>query len=242
MVAHPPIFLASGEQWPGDAAMFTTIQAHEISGNSGILEQFFRLRKRVFFDQMKWAVPVCGDIERDAYDDAAPTYLLWCDAARTVVYGGLRLMPTTGPTLLHDVFQATHGRNPDLIAADVWEGTRMCLDEVAIKRDMPDMDLGRAFSLMFVALCEAAMALGIRQMVSNFEACMSRIYRRAGLRWNLHGEADGYGARTVYCAAFPVGQDVLAGLRARHGLTAPLFQPETGLRPACTPEPLYEAA
>ena len=212
--------------------MFTTVQPHEIPANEALLQQFFQVRKRVFFDRLNWSVPVVGDIERDAYDDAAPTYLLWVNAQRTVVYGGLRLMPTTGPTLVHDVFFATHGRNPDLIAPDLWEGTRMCLDEEAIARDMPDLDPGQAFDRMFVALCEASLGLGIRRLVSNFEACMSRIYRRAGLSWSLKGQADGYGARPVHCAVFDVSAEVLDRLRHRHGLSAPLFKPGPGFRPA----------
>jgi acyl homoserine lactone synthase len=211
--------------------MFTTVQPHEINEHSALIQQYFRLRKRVFFDRLNWSVPVDGDLERDAYDDAAPTYLLWTNPHRTALYGGLRLMPTTGPTLLHDVFHATHGRNPDLIAPDIWEGTRMCLDEEAIARDMPGLEAGHAFDLMFVALCEAALVLGIRRLVSNFEACMSRIYRRAGLIWTLRGQADGYGARPVYCADFDVSAEVLHRLRARHGLTVPLFRRGPAFRP-----------
>ncbi len=212
--------------------MFTTIQPHEITDNSSLLLQYFRLRKRIFFDNLKWSVPVKGDLERDTYDDARPTYLLWLDSQRRVTYGGLRLMPTTGPTLLHDVFHATHGRDPRLISPDVWEGTRMCLDDAALARDFPNLDPGYAFDLMFVALCEASLELGIRRLVSNFEACMSRIYRRAGLTWKLKGQADGYGPRTVYCAEFDVSPELLRQLRARHGLKAPLFQRRAGFRPA----------
>jgi len=210
--------------------MFLTIEPHEIKNYSSLLLQYFQLRKRVFFDELNWDVPVSGEIERDSYDDAAPTYLLWCNTDLTVVYGGLRLMRTTGPTLLHQVFHATHGRNPALIGEDIWEGTRMCLDEAALARDLPGTEGGRAFSLMFVALCEAALFLGIRTMVSNFEAAMSRIYRRAGLTWKLQGEADGYGRRPVFCAAFPVDGTVLADLRRRHGITANLCRTPVGRR------------
>jgi acyl homoserine lactone synthase len=221
--------------------MFTTIQPHEISASASLLTQYFKLRKKVFFDQLKWSVPVEGDIERDSYDDADPTYLLWTDQSRKVIYGGLRLMPTTGPTLLHDVFHATHGRNPDLIAPDVWEGTRMCLDEAALARDLPHMEPGHAFDMMFVALCEASLGLGIRSLVSNFEATMSRIYRRAGLTWTLKGQADGYGLRPVYCAEFDVSGAVLERLRARHRLSAPLFHRGAQFRPAVQPAPVLDA-
>ncbi len=203
--------------------MFTTIQRHEIAENTSLVKAIFRLRKRVFHDQLGWAVPVTGDEEHDAYDAMGATYLVWCSDDKATLYGSLRLIATTRPTLLHDVFHATHGRNPALIDAAIWEGTRMCIDAAALARDFPDMDPADGFNLLFVALCEVGLALGITRIVSNFEACMSRVYRRAGLAYVLHGRADGYGAKTVHCASFAVTEQVRAGLHARHGLPGPLF-------------------
>jgi acyl homoserine lactone synthase len=211
--------------------MFTTIQHHEIAENSGLMDAVFRLRKRVFHDQLGWSVPVCGDQERDVYDNAGATYLVWCSDDKKTLYGTLRLIATSRPTLLHDVFFATHGRNPALIDAGVWEGTRMCIDDAMIARDYPDLPAGGGFNLLFVALCEAALALGITRIVSNFEASMARIYRRAGLAFDLHGRADGYGAKTVHCASFAVNAGVKASLHQRHGLLGNLFVPSAAFRP-----------
>jgi acyl homoserine lactone synthase len=215
--------------------MFTTIQRHEIADNKSLMQAVFRLRKQVFHDRLGWSVSISGDEEHDSYDAAGATYLVWCSDNKATLYGTLRLIPTTRPTLLHDVFHATHGRNPALIDPVVWEGTRMCIDEAAIARDFPDMAPGDGFNLLFVALCEVGLALGIRRVVSNFEACMSRIYRRAGLVYELHGRADGYGAKTVHCASFAVSEQVRTALHARHGLTGGLFQPSATFRPTHVP-------
>lgn len=99
----------------------------------------------------------------------------------------------------------------------------MCVDVDAIAADFPDIDPADAFNMMFLALCEAAIAHGIKRLVSNFEACMSRVYRRAGLHYDLHGRADGYGAKPVHCASFAVGAEALAGLRARLEISTPIF-------------------
>lgn len=203
--------------------MFVSIQPHQHQEYQTLLTGFFGLRKRVFFDQLEWDVPVKGEIEKDEYDEMDATYLIWCSEDQQVIYGGLRLLPTSGPTLLHDVFHATHGRNQDLIRPDIWEGTRMCVDETAILRDLDGVDAAKAFNLLFVALCEMAVDLGVTRLVSNFEACMSRVYRRAGLDFDMHGSAHEYGRRPVYCASFEVSQDILAGLRHRHDLHGPLL-------------------
>lgn len=203
--------------------MFISVQPHQQSQHTSLLNAFFGLRKRVFFDQLEWDVPVKGDIEKDEYDEMDATYLIWCSEDQSTIYGGLRLLPTSGPTLLNDVFHATHGNNPALNRPDVWEGTRMCVDDEAIKRDLPDLDAGKAFSLLFVALCEMAVDLGVSRLVSNFEACMSRVYRRAGLAFDMHGSAHEYGRRPVYCASFEVSDEILAGLRIKHNLTGALL-------------------
>ncbi|WGW04531.1 acyl-homoserine-lactone synthase [Tropicibacter oceani] len=224
--------------------MFTTIQPHEVKQNSKLMADVFRLRKRVFADQLGWDVPVHEDMEKDAYDDMGASYLVWCSDDKATLYGVVRLMPTEGPTLLHDVFHATHGRNPDLIDRTVWEGTRMCLDDALIARDFPDLPAAQGFNLLFLALCEAALAHNIRRMVSNFEPCMSRVYRRAGLAYDIHGRADGYGAKPVYCASFAVTQDVLATICAKIGVHEPVFERSRGFTPLVAPvaRPIPELA
>jgi acyl homoserine lactone synthase len=203
--------------------MFISVQPHQHTQNATLLNAFFGLRKRVFFDQLEWDVPVNGDIEKDEYDEIGATYLIWCNDDQSTIYGGLRLLPTSGPTLLNDVFHATHANNPNLSRPDVWEGTRMCVDDDAISRDLADMDAGKAFTLLFVALCEMAVDLGVTRLVSNFEASMSRVYRRAGLAFDMHGSAHEYGRRPVYCASFEVSDDILIDLRSRHDLSGALL-------------------
>lgn len=203
--------------------MFLIIQPHEKKRNSGLMQAVFRLRKKIFADQLGWQVPVHGDMEWDEYDSLGASYLVWCSVDKSTLYGVVRLMPTDGPTLLHDVFHATHGRNPALIDASVWEGTRMCLDDALIARDLPEISAGHGFNLLFLALCEAGLALNIRRIVSNFEPGLSRIYRRAGLKYTLHGRADGYGAKPIYCASFSVTTKVLGEMRAHIGVNVSLL-------------------
>lgn len=204
--------------------MFITIQPHEIKDNKSILSAVFKLRKKVFADQLKWEVPVIGDQEFDAYDQLDASYLVWCSEDRQTVYGTVRLMATTGPTLLHDVFGPTHGRSDALKGADIWEGTRMCIDEDALAQDMPNICAGQAFRILLLALCEVALTHGINRLVSNFEAPMSRIYRRSGLDYQLHGRADCYSERPVFCASFEVTPARLRIMRRTIGIDLPLYR------------------
>lgn len=214
--------------------MFVTIQAHEYEKHHKLIEQMFKLRKRVFFDQLHWSVSVIDDQEQDDYDELRPVYLLWVSRNLHVLYGSIRLMPTTGPTLLYDVFRKTFPESLDLSAPDIWEGTRMCIDEIQISRDHPEIDTNRAFSLMLLALCECALAHGIQTMISNYEPHMRRIYRRAGVDVEELGRADGYGRLPVCCGAFEVSQLVLNKMRDALRIDHPIYTPTVRLLPTLT--------
>ncbi|KPF41507.1 acyl-homoserine-lactone synthase [Rhizobium sp. AAP43] len=203
--------------------MFITLQAHQYSQFPELVDHMFRLRKEVFADRLGWSVPVCGDHERDCYDDLFPVYLVWCNNQGTRLYGSMRLMPTTGPTLLYDVFHATLPTDVNLVAPGIWEGTRMCIDETAIAEDFPDLSPADAFSRLLLALCECALHHGIGMMLSNYEPHMRRVYRRAGVAVDELGRAEGYGRLPVCCGAFEVSGAVLNSMRQATGITEPLY-------------------
>src|SRR5712664_1505467 len=68
----------------------------------GLLAEMYRLRRRVFKDRLDWSVSVSGDLELDVFDALNPTYLIAID--QDTVNGCVRLLPTTGPTMLVDTF------------------------------------------------------------------------------------------------------------------------------------------
>jgi acyl homoserine lactone synthase len=216
--------LSLSKQYRWRILVFITIQAHEYSKYPEVMRKIFRLRKKVFSDQLGWSVPVRGDIERDYYDELKPVYLVWCSEDARILYGMMRLMPTTGPTLLYDVFRKTFPAQISLSAPGVWEGTRMCIDEEAISSDFPEIDPGRAFSLLLLALCECALEHRIHTMVSNYEPHLKRIYRRTGVEVQELGRADGYGRLPVCCGVFEVSERVLAGMRVRLDVHMPLYR------------------
>ena len=209
--------------------MIVAVQAHNSGQYPAIMRQMFETRKKVFFDTLHWDVSVDGNEERDRYDDMGPVYLIWCNHDRTRHFGSMRLMPTTGPTLLHDVFSSTFPDAAALSAPGIWEGTRMCLDEDALAQNFPHMPPRHAFCLLLVALCEFCLDHGIHTMVSNYEPHLARLYRRAGARLHELGRADGFGRLPVCCGAFEVSDDVLRSMRTALGLFFPLYNTERPL-------------
>jgi acyl homoserine lactone synthase len=96
---------------------------------SGLMDEMFRLRARVFHDRLGWDVRVVDGKERDKYDDLGPVYIIYADDETQKVKGSLHLLPTTGPTVLADIFSDTAPDAVHLSAPTIWECTRFCLEE-----------------------------------------------------------------------------------------------------------------
>jgi acyl homoserine lactone synthase len=203
--------------------MIFTIQAFEYNRHADILEAMFRLRKRVFGDQLGWNVRAIGAEERDDFDLLGPAYLVWTDSGKQRLIGSLRLMPTTGPTLLASTFSGTFPPNCDLKAPGIWEVTRLCLDDAVLREACPGLHPGDGFSIMLLGLVECALAHGIQSVIANYEPHMMRIYRRAGLVVEELGRADGFGRYPICCGIAAASEEVRDRMRHAIGIHRPVF-------------------
>ena len=139
------------------------------------MEQYFRGRYQVFVEERGWK-----DIERadrrdiDQFDTADAIHLLALEGDEVI--GGLRFNPTTGPTLLSEVFPQLC--SPPLPRSpDIWEGTRLWV--VKGRRHVPPA----IEALLIVASLELSLALGIKKTRALFETW--RLRRNMKLGWPM---------------------------------------------------------
>jgi len=208
------------------------IQATDAKAFGHLIKSSFRLRKRVFADTLGWDVPVHGDLEYDLYDDLDPVHLVLTNSNRTRLYASLRLLPTTGPNLLHDIFAETIPDAANLSAPGIWECTRFCVDE--------ELDALRvrhagvpASSLLLLGLCEFGLASGISTIAANFDPAMRRIYYKAGCEVEVIGRSNAYGKRPVCCGTFEVSRRILSNMRKKLSVSQPLYE-QPGALPLST--------
>lgn len=147
--------------------MITALQRFQFSQHGDLVQSIYRLRKRVFADALGWDVPVIGDQEIDHYDAMDPVYLFLTDPERNRVFASMRLMPTTGPNLLHDVFHDSMPEAANLCAPFIWECTRFCVDEELDKTRDWYSDIPAA-SLLLLGLCEFGLRSGITMIAAKF--------------------------------------------------------------------------
>lgn len=91
------------------------------------LAAMYRLRFRIFKERLGWDVQVSADMEVDELDACHPVYLLERgDDGR--IQGCVRLLPTTGPTMLRDTFPALLDGEAAPKSDTIWESSRFGLD------------------------------------------------------------------------------------------------------------------
>lgn len=157
------------------------LSSGEFAGRLGLLERMFKLRRRVFKDRLDWDVSSADGMEIDVFDALGPTYLLVLTGQEDVV-GCVRLLPTTGPTMLADTFPSLlNGQQPPR-DPDVLESSRFCVD-TGSTANTSGGGLSRITLLLFAAMIEHLNSVRARSIVTVTDLRMERILRRAG--WPL---------------------------------------------------------
>ncbi|UIJ93530.1 acyl-homoserine-lactone synthase [Sinorhizobium meliloti] len=140
-------------------------------------EEMLRGRAKTFGERLNWSVAIRDGKEFDSYDqDADPIYLTALDE-RGHVAGSLRLLPTTGPTMLKREFRNMFQEPADVDGPTTWECTRFCVHpQTSIGAHWP-----RSVAVQLLSgLCDLALRSGIENIVGVYDAPMERVYRRLG--------------------------------------------------------------
>jgi len=193
--------------------MLVIVEQNNIREYSHLIDEMFRLRARIFFTRLRWDVQVADGKERDKFDDAGPVYVICADDAERQVRGCLRLLPTTGPTLLAEIFSDTQPDAVHLAGPTVWECTRFCVDHGIAGRGHEEEFLVTSATL-FEAVGKLAISAGIESILANIDSKMIRLCRLIGCEVEILGCTRRYG-RPVYLGLFPISEAILCKVQKR---------------------------
>jgi acyl homoserine lactone synthase len=188
------------------------------------IDAMFRNRAETFAERLGWEVVVEGGYERDAFDDANPLYVVSIDPITEEYRGSLRLLPTTGPNMLRDVFpQLLDG---DYIeSATIWECSRICATAAHGQPERNGGGVNFVLNELILGIGEVAVAAGLTQIAAVFDARMLRVLRSAGCNPEIIGTPHAIGDVLCYAALFDTGQGPLKAFRAatriNHSVLAP---------------------
>lgn len=188
------------------------IAVHRDEADPILLDQMHKLRAQCFLARRGWQVNVKDGRELDEFDDLNPLYLMAIDDLGEL-RGSLRLLQTTGPTMLGGVFSGILGDEPLVRSATVWESTRFCVD-TSNSSSHAQNGVNHVTSELLEGLFTLADQAGLDFIVSVYDLYMERILRRAGCLFDRYGQIVKYdkGLKTV-AGVFDVGPGVTRSIR-----------------------------
>jgi acyl homoserine lactone synthase len=183
-------------------------RAGEGALKAALMDSMFRLRARVFAERLGWDVRVEQGREHDWFDLIGPHYLVaHFGGPQPQALGCCRLLPSTGPNMLRDVFAGLLGLEEVPAAADVLEVSRFAVDERCTAG-------GCGFSQVPAALVAAALlesaSLGARSLVGVTSAAFERMLQGLGIELRRLAQPRRIGSVMSLAFELPLHADNLA--------------------------------
>ncbi len=192
------------------------------------LAEMHRLRYRVFKQRLGWDVQASGDMEVDEFDALGPCYLLQRSADGTIA-GCVRLLPSTGPTMLRDTFAVLLDGGAAPASQLIWESSRFGLDP---DHSGPSASHGiaKATYELFAGMIEFGLSRGLTDIVTVTDVRMERILRRASWPLRRLGKPKAFGRSLAVAGYLEVSAGSLGRVRATGQLKGPaLWSPVVAL-------------
>jgi len=205
--------------------MILTIESHNQPEFPDLIDQMFQMRGEVFSGRLGWDVTVTDDREIDRFDDEDPAYLLSVNEKTGALQGAVRLLPTTGPNMLRDVFHvlAPEGAPESPL---IWESSRFAINPHIFVSDDRTIANHRVNSITLELLCgivEVCQKSGIDQIVSVFDARMARIFRAVDCSYDEIGTPTRIGKVMTHAALFEMSDAMWTRLARVGGFDAPVL-------------------
>lgn len=193
------------------------------AGKTSLLFDMHRLRTRVFKENLCWDVQVTEDgLEVDQFDLPDAAYLLALNDDKRVI-GTWRLLPTSGPTMIRDLWPQFLESLPMPQKDTVWEVSRFAINPVATDPQMAQEEAMRAVGEMFCGLTELCISCGITDIFTFYDDRIARVIRRIDCAPYATSKVEEMYGTQVRVGAFKTDAAMLQRLRAATGITSSMI-------------------
>jgi acyl homoserine lactone synthase len=191
-----------------------------------LMTEVFRLRARVFKNRLDWDVKVVNGCEIDAFDKLNPAHVVSIDDEGHVV-GCMRLLQTTGPHMLSDVFPELMDGEPPLRSSTIWEATRFCVDTERLSGGRTRNSISYVTSEVMLGAFEYARKAGVTDAVAVIDPIMDRVLKRsANAPYDYLGSPKSMGKVTALAALMDCSSERIKAIRDFAGITGDIFASE----------------
>lgn len=137
-------------------------------------------RYEVFIEALQWQLPAENGLERDQFDRPDTVYVVAMDDD-ALICGCARLLPTTKPYLLNEVFPDLMNGNSAPHSANIWELSRFSTMAITKSCVITRRDARRRFCTLFAAVVEVATVQGATRLITFTALGVERILRSIGM-------------------------------------------------------------
>ena len=183
--------------------------------------EMHRLRYRVFKERLDWGVNIVDGAETDDFDSFGPVYLL-LRGQEGSIQGCVRLLPTTGPTMLRDVFPDLLAGKPAPANKEIWESSRFALDLPPAMSETTG-GLATATYELFAGMIEFGLARSLIDIVTVTDVRIERILRRAGWPLRRIAEPRVVGDTKAVAGYLEISPQALLSVRRAGRITQPVL-------------------
>ncbi|WP_287179530.1 acyl-homoserine-lactone synthase, partial [Mesorhizobium sp.] len=170
---------------------------------------------------LDWQVKANGGYEIDSFDSLRPHYLLLRGFDGSVD-GCVRLLPSTGPTMLGETFPVLlEGKTPPE-HPNIWESSRFALD-IASSAPKGAGGIAIATYQLFAGMIEFGLSRQLSHIVTVTDLRMERILRRAGWPLERIGEPQTVGVTRALAGYLEVSEKMLQAVRQNGGIGGPVL-------------------
>jgi len=197
--------------------MVNLITVHNSAKFRAPLEAMHRDRKKIFVDALKWDVPVVdGQFEIDQFDTDEAIYLVALAPESHRHLGSVRLLPSTGPHLLGEVFPFLCDKGVP-VGDDIYEITRLC---TAPAKDIEPKLIRRRLA---TALCEFGLLYGINKYTCVTHVQYLTHLLSVGWECDMLGEPKQVGPDLVGALSISITPATLQLFREKLGSRTPVL-------------------
>ncbi|UZD92425.1 acyl-homoserine-lactone synthase [Cognatishimia activa] len=191
-----------------------------------LLDDMFRLRARVFAGRLGWEVNIEDDKEIDQFDHMDPGYIIGVDEDMNVI-SCARVLQTTGPHMLSDVFNAILCGQDPVRSPNIWESTRFCVDTQRLKGEKSKHTVSTATCELMLGILEYAQDNGITDIVTVIDPVMDRVLKRSNNAPHGYvGETVPMGKVKALAALLDCTDERIANVREFAGIDGEIFVSE----------------
>lgn len=206
--------------------MIYVVDSLDKDEHKSLLDAMFRLRKRVFHDRLGWDVSIRDGMEMDLFDDLDPAHVIAVDDEGEVV-GCMRLLQTTGPHMLSDVFSSLLDGEPPLRSSTIWEATRFCVDTKRLTGGRGSNSIAYVTSEVMIGAFEYAQRAGVTDAVAVIDPVMNRVMQRSGNAPHGYlGSPKDMGKVWAMAALMDCSDERITRIREFAGIWHDVFQPK----------------